>query len=136
MIKLNTFENLTFSQAKCMIQQGVDIHAFIEKVENQPAWLEFMGTITYFEEIAAIIQGGCSSGAFMPAVTYHTALKTMYEYDDDILEFIEHQLGEIPQPGGKFSWSGLAVHFCSLAVELWASQFDEVISILQENDLY
>ena len=37
------------------------------------------------QNIAAIVQGGCASGAYMPAVTYHQALETMSEYGDDIL---------------------------------------------------
>jgi hypothetical protein len=28
-------------------------------------------------DVAAIVQGGCASGAYMPAVTYYTARNTM-----------------------------------------------------------
>lgn len=72
--------------------------------------------------VAAIVQGGCASGAYMPAVTYYDALTTMSEYDDEILQSIEDAYGEIPMPDEVTSWPGLAVYFVSLAVELWASE--------------
>ena len=74
-------------------------------------------------DVAAIVQGGCESGAYMPAVTYHKALATMDEYGDDILDYIENIYGEIPDPIDKsISWSGRAVYYVSLAVELWAGE--------------
>tara|TARA_R110000751_G_scaffold115233_1_gene214646 strand:+ start:1023 stop:1406 length:384 start_codon:yes stop_codon:yes gene_type:complete len=73
-------------------------------------------------DIAAIIQGGCASGAYMPAVTYHEATATMAEHGDDVLEYIEDVLGGGPYaPPMGSSWSGMAVNFLSVAVELWAS---------------
>ena len=86
-----------------------------------PAWID--QTITG-SDIAAINQGGCSSGAYMPAVTYYDARQTMAEHGDDVLEFVEEHYGEIPQPQPGESWSGIAVCYLSLAVELWAGQFD------------
>jgi hypothetical protein len=87
----------------------VDVPAFIEQ------------DITA-SQVAAIIQGGCASGAYMPAVTYHTARETMNEHGDDVLQFIEDCLGGgLYAPPKGSSWAGLAVHFLSTAVELWAS---------------
>ena len=51
-----------------------------------PKWIDpdiTLGTI------AAVYEGGCESGAYMPAVTCHQAAKTMAEYGDDVLQFIE-----------------------------------------------
>jgi hypothetical protein len=64
--------------------------------------------------------GGCNSGAYMPAVTYYTALRTMAEHGDDVLQYIQDALGELPQPRADESWSGLACFYLSYAVELWA----------------
>ncbi len=72
-------------------------------------------------DVAAIIQGGCASGAYMPAVTYYTAAKIMAEHGDEVLQYLEDNLGDLPQPKRGESWSGLAVFFLSAAVELWAS---------------
>ena len=73
------------------------------------------------QDIAAIVQGGCASGAYMPAVTYHQALETMSENGDDILTYIENIYGEIPDPTDKsISWSGRACYYVSLAVEIWS----------------
>lgn len=94
-----------------------------------PAWIEQDVTPS---DVAAIVQGGCASGAYMPAVTYSTplgnvrispswALATMAEHGDDVLQHIEDALGELPAPDANESWGGIAVHYLSLAVELWAS---------------
>ena len=75
-------------------------------------------------DVAAIVQGGCASGAYMPAVTYHDALETMQRYgdrSDGVLQYIQDYTGELPQPSPDESWSGIAVFFLSYAVELWAS---------------
>lgn len=85
-----------------------------------PAWID--DDISPYD-IAAIVQGGCSSGAYMPAVTYFHAAKTMGEHGDDVLDYIDEVYGEYPVEGliNNMSWSGIAVHFLSCAVELWAS---------------
>ena len=75
-------------------------------------------------QLAAIIQGGCASGAYMPAVTYYDAAQTMAEHGDDVLQFIEDQHGELPAIPSNSSWGGIAVFFLSMAVEMWASSVE------------
>ncbi len=88
-------------------------------MNTQPQWItEELDQ----DDIQAINQGGCASGAYMPAVTDHQALKTMSEHGDDVLEYIDNQLGEIPAPANLDNWSGMAVHYLSTAVELYAMQ--------------
>lgn len=70
--------------------------------------------------IASIVQGGCASGAYMPAVTYYQALATMSEHGDDVLQFLQDYLGELPAPCSDESWSGMACHYLSAAVDYWA----------------
>lgn len=89
-----------------------------------PAWIE---SDTSPSNIAAILQGGCASGAYMPAVTYHKALATMATHGDDVLEYIEDALGELPAPPDNSSWSGMACHYLSYAVELWASSVESEV---------
>ena len=91
--------------------------------------------------VAAICQVGCESGAYMPAVTYHQALETMRLHGDDVLQFLEDALGELPRntPNGlhlkAVSWSGLACFYLSCAVECWASALeDELADILTAQD--
>lgn len=76
-------------------------------------------------DVAAIIKGGCESGAYMPAVTYHKALDTMRDYGNDIFDYIEETLGEIPEPRPPLSWSGMACQYVSTAVEIWASSIED-----------
>jgi len=79
--------------------------------------------------VASILQGGCSSGAYMPAVIYYQANKTMSEHGDDVLTFIEDHYGEVPAPDmTDMSWDGLAVFFLSVAVECWACSVEEEIT--------
>ena len=87
-----------------------------------PAWIT-EGLTPY--HIAAVLQGGCASGAYMPAVTYHSALKTMGDHGDDVCEYIADALGELPNVAG-LSWSGLACHYLSLAVELWCAAHEHL----------
>ena len=89
-----------------------------------PSWIEQDITGA---DIAAIVQGGCSSGAYMPAVTYHQAAETMGEHGNDVLQFIEDSLGELPPPVTGESWYGMAVHYLSIAVELWASSVEDEV---------
>lgn len=70
--------------------------------------------------VASIVQGGCNSGAYMPAVTYHRAIFTMANFGDDVFEYIENYFGELPAAPEIESWSGLACFYLSFAVELWA----------------
>ena len=99
-----------------------------------PAWIAQDITPA---DVAAIVQGGCASGAYMPAVTYHEALATMSEYGDErggVLDYIEECTGEAPTfPVDPWSWAGLACHFMSSAVEWWAHGIaDEIADALAE----
>ena len=103
----------------------------IENAPNYPAWIKTMSPY----DMAAIEQGGCESGAYMPAVTYYDARKTMSEYGNDVLEYISDVTGELPQPPSDVSWDGMAVFYLSIAVELWVvCNIDEVIELLETDD--
>ena len=97
-----------------------------------PAWIE---QDIAPSQIMAIYQGGCASGAYMPAVTYHEAAGTMQEHGDDVLQFIQDALGELPKPKDDESWSGMACFYLSAAVELWAmTAHDELERFEPDND--
>jgi hypothetical protein len=72
-------------------------------------------------DIAAVIQSGCDSGAYMPACEYHTANMTMACHGDDVLQYLEDTTGELPTPPQDICWSGLAVFYLSKAVELFCA---------------
>lgn len=132
--------NLSYSQCKA-------IHSLhdpywrevIDAINDQPEWLCYADALYNTEgdgqpsypyptalnvaDILAVQQGGCESGAFMPAVTYWTALDTMNRYGDDVLQYVEDVLGELPDVSGQ-SWARMACTYVSAAVELWCGQFD------------
>lgn len=84
---------------------------------TQPEWIAYELSAM---DIASICNGGCASGSYMPAVTYHKAINTMADYGDEVLQYIDNVLGEMPRiPRGE-SWGGISCLFLSLAVELWA----------------
>lgn len=97
-----------------------------------PHWIDQeMGIST----VASIVQSGCNSGAYMPAVTYYKATDTMAAHGDNVLQYIEDMLGELPSPFDRYesvSWGGMAVFYLSLAVELWAS--DTLALLTMEGD--
>jgi len=73
--------------------------------------------------IAAIVQGGCESGSYMPAVTYCEALDTMSKHGDQVFDYLaDHLIGKllVMEDLENMSWGGLACRFLSHAVELWA----------------
>ncbi len=83
---------------------------------SQPAWIT--EKLTGYD-IASINQGGCASGAYMPAVRYSDAIATMDQHGDDVINFIENVFGELPDTSG-LSWGGIACLYLSTAVEPWA----------------
>ena len=91
-----------------------------------PAWIDQDISAS---TIASICQGGCASGAYMPAVTYHSALRTMGDHGDDVLQYILDTLCELPKPSPHDGWAQMACHYLSTAVELWA---DGIMGQLEE----
>lgn len=89
-----------------------------------PEWIE--QDISVYD-VAAVLQGGCESGAYMPAVTYSDAKKTMNDYEDEILLHLEtcYDLSEFAIGDG--SWSSLACRLVSTAVELWCAETEQEI---------
>ena len=84
-------------------------------------------------QVAAILQGGCDSGAYMPAVTCHQAREMMNEYGDDVLDYLQGIYGKLPKIPDDESWSGIAVLYLSMAVECWAiSVEEELASAIEE----
>lgn len=82
--------------------------------------------------VAAILEGGCDSGAYMPAVTSCDALATMAEYGDEVFYHLE-SWGELDSSPPLESWSQLACHFVSRAVETWAAEIEvELREALEE----
>lgn len=108
----------TMKGCDCVSTELDDMNAEIKAA--RPQWIEPVEVA----DIAAIQQGGCASGAYMPAVTYHDARVMMSAHGDDVLQYIEDGIGELPQVPDGTSWSGMAVFYLSVAVELWAGQFD------------
>ena len=99
----------------------------VNEIVDIPEWIS---SDIDTHDVAAICEGGCASGAYMPAVTYSEAAEVIAEYGDDVLEYIENTLGELPALPEGVSWGGVAVHFLSHAVELWA------IGVLDECEEY
>lgn len=123
--------DLSYTQCKEVVQSGEDLRDVAERLNDQPEWLLSMGGINDVCELRSIIEGGCSSGAYMPAVTYATTNKVMAEYGDNVLEYLsDNGWFEMKLNPAEDSWSGFAVRVLSTAVELWAIQFDDVTSNL------
>ncbi len=97
-----------------------------------PEWIE--QDISCYK-VTGVNQGGCESGAYMPAVTYHKALDTMNKHGNAVLDYIEETTGECSIDCSNKSWAGVAVAILSFAVELWCSQAeDDITEILEERE--
>ena len=77
-------------------------------------------------DIAAVIQSGCDSGAYMPACEYYTANQTMSKHGDDVLQYLEDMTGQLPTPPRDTSWSQLACFYLSRAVELFCEAHEHL----------
>ena len=84
-----------------------------------PPWIE---SDISWDTVRDIVHGGCDSGAYMPAVTYHVALEVMSEHGDDILDYLD---GDVPAFSDSTSWAGYACRILSAAVERWAMNIDD-----------
>jgi len=111
--------NVTYTQCK-QIAANSPLRDFIAELNDQPNWIAPLDIY----DIHAIQQGGCESGAYMPAVTYYDARQTMNEYGDDVLDYIESTGLDLPVIPRLTSWSSIAVIYLSCAVELWCGRFD------------
>ena len=113
---------ITFTQCKQLIANGYDLRDISQELLDQPEWITQHLDIA---DIQAVQQGGCASGAYMPAVTYYDAAQTMAELGTEVLDYIESDCGlDLPTVPRLTSWRGIAVLYLSCAVELWCSQFD------------
>jgi hypothetical protein len=132
---MNIFD-LTFSQAKAITNDlgRSDLENFLESMNDQPEFLKFMGEITDVSELIAIYEGGCASGAYMPAVTYYTANQCMAsDASGSVEEEIEHY-EEITFNPATESFSQFASKLCAMAVESFVQKHAEVIEVLQNTD--
>jgi hypothetical protein len=107
---------------------NIEIPEWIDKdyVSKEELETQDEDTICLLKEIAT---NGCASGVYMPAVTYHTAIKTMNKHGDTVFEYLKESQGEIPEPpeDARTSWSHMACYYLSMAVELWSmSTLDEL----------
>ena len=89
-----------------------------------PPWIE--STISPYQ-VQSIIKGGCEGGAYLPAVVYHQAQEIMHDHGDHVLDYIESIRGDLPAPMAGSSWAGIATHYLSTAVELWAHSTAEAL---------
>ena len=84
-----------------------------------PRWID--KDITGYQVIE-VTRHGCASGAYMPAVTYHTALHTLSEEFPWMENYLE-QCGwdELAIDVMKHGWAHTAVQVLSIAVECWCA---------------
>lgn len=112
----------TYTQCKQLKDlHGDNYRQVLIDMADTPPWIDPL-TIA---DIQAIQQGGCASGAYMPAVTYWQALETMGKHGDDIVDYLDsYGLDCIVFDVAVESWSGFASRLLSIAVEVWCNQFD------------
>lgn len=132
---MNTFE-LTYTQAKNIIESlGRDgLESFLESINDQPAFLKFMGEIDSVGELLSIYEGGCASGAYIPAVTYYTANQCMANAATSVEDELSELDYEITFNPSEDSFSQFASKLCAMAVESYVSKFSDVIEVLTNGD--
>lgn len=120
---------LTYTQCKQIKQlEHENLRSIVERLQDQPEWLLELGGIDSFCTVQAVNQGGCASGAYMPAVTYWEASKLMSEWGDEVVEYIGWEIVDMPPIGGD-SWGSYCCTLVSCAIELWCGQFEGLYDI-------
>ena len=123
---------LSFSQCKQAIETGIDLRDLQERFNNQPDFVKEMQIIDW-NDAQAILQGGCESGAYTPAVTYQTAQAIMNQYSDSIETIFEHLdsgYTVIEWDIMRDTFATFCVKVVSMAVELWVQQFAEELETI------
>ena len=115
---------LTQSQVEQLESNGYDIDEFREMIANQPDFIKKMGAIDSISDLQAIEQGGCESGAYMPAVTYYTAKNIMVEYHSEIENIVSDVVDHFMFNPAIDGFDGFCVEIVSIAVECWVSRFN------------
>jgi len=110
--------------AQCrQITANTPLRPVVGALHDQPLWLP--EPITNLRTIHGILYDGCAGGAYMPAITYHTAANTMRQWGDEVLDYIEDDGCPVPAIAAGESWTVYQCALLSLAVELWAATFNE-----------
>lgn len=88
--------------------------------------------------IQAVLQDGCASGAYMAAMWYAEAIKTMGQYGDEVVAFLAEHIDsdihhiKVARPLMPFdSWGEISCYYLSSAVEVWCS--GAAIDLEQDN---
>lgn len=76
--------------------------------------------------IAAVNQGGCDSGAYMPGTERWTATNVMAKHGEDVIDYLIETVGHIPMPDEENSWGEICCLYLSTAVETWCSAHEEL----------
>lgn len=96
-----------------------------EILGNVPNFLnsDTFGIITPYD-VAGILQGGCASGSWMPAVTYGTATGILLEHESEVLDLIEGYGAFTFDPENE-SLGGFHCKLVSCGVEIWCAGVEE-----------
>ena len=119
---------LTFTQCKQIINNGHDLREVVEQLNDQP---DFMSDNTGMQidsisELQSILQCGCASNAHR-SVYYFEAQQCMSKHGDEVLEYIENAMGELPAIPNGSSWSQIASTYLVIAIELWCGGFADIL---------
>lgn len=98
-----------------------------------PDWIEQDITAS---TVFSICQSGCTSGAYMAACWYSDAKRTMFDYGEEVMEYINNSGNpewSLVMP--DYSWGQICCECLSYAVELWASNMLFRLEDLEEEEL-
>lgn len=87
-------------------------------------------------DIAAVIQGGCASGAWMPAVTYNRAAEILRDHEGEVFVLLEDAgIDPATLPGASRSYRQFGCDLVSAAVEVWCARWaDHAGEVLWNDD--
>jgi len=84
-----------------------------------PLWVDPSGSIR--RDLVLYMADTGSESNLLQTTWYSDALQVMTLYGNEVLEYIENNLGEVP-PFPIDNWGHLAISLVTLAVDLWVFQ--------------
>jgi len=115
-----------------MYETAVDLRELGLEV---PEWIR--GDDIDTAAVAAIVEGGCASGAWMPAVTYHMARETICKYSDAIDKYLAGSgidLAEHLTLKPNQAIDCLLCDIVSLAVEQWTAEVFDIVETFLDDE--
>lgn len=109
---------LTYTQCKMLANRNM-LRCTVNLLKNQPDWVPVPIRL---KDLMAVSWWGPEKWAYPPAHNPITAIETMTEHGEKVFDYIYVYYGHVPNFPKGLSWSGIAVHYLCIAINIYCRQ--------------